>query len=57
VYMRIDFLNIKEDSRQRRGEVEGCVGGVIGAEDEGVCEIGRGEVWVEKELIVNVGGI
>ena len=55
--MGVYFLGVEEDSREGCGEVERGVGGVVGTEDEGICELGGGEVWGEEGLVVNVGGV
>ena len=55
--MGVYFLSVEEHAREGRGEIEGCVGGVVGCEDEGVGELGGGEVGGEEGLIVDVGGV
>lgn len=56
VDVRVDFLDVEEDAGERGGEVEGCVGGVVGLVDEGVGVGGGGEGWGEEGFGVEVGG-
>jgi len=53
----VDFLDVEEHTGEGGGEVEGGIGRVVGAEDEGVGEGGGGEGGGEEELVVDVGGV
>ena len=53
----VNFLDVEEDAREWGGEIEGCVGGIVGRGDEGVGEGGGGEGWVEEGFVVDVGGL
>lgn len=50
----VDFLDVEEDAREGRGKVEGCVGRVVGLEDEGV-GVGRWrKIWGQEGLCIEV---
>ena len=53
--MCADLLIVEENSGKGGGEIERSVGGIIGAKDEGVGELGRGEVGGEESLVVDIG--
>lgn len=55
IYMRVDLLDVEENTRERGREVERRVGGVVGCEHKRIGE-GRGrEGRVEEGLVVDIG--